>query len=99
MTTTAQHYLIYSREHNAFWRPGSRGYTHLVEDAGRYALDEAIEICLDANDSVHASDPEEVVVGCPDAIQSLEAEVRRLREIALSAHELLLTELFSEDLY
>jgi hypothetical protein len=41
-------YLIYSREHNAWWRPNSRGYTSRESDAGRYGYDEANRTCVGA---------------------------------------------------
>jgi len=34
-------YLIYSREHNAWWRDNRAGYTFEEEEAGRYSLKEA----------------------------------------------------------
>jgi hypothetical protein len=36
-----QSFYIYSGEHNAYWRPESRGYTTKLEEAGRYTLSEA----------------------------------------------------------
>ena len=36
-----QKFYIYSGEHNAYWRPKSRGYTTRLEEAGRYSLNEA----------------------------------------------------------
>jgi hypothetical protein len=37
-------YVIWSNEHQAWWRPNSHGYTRWIEDAGRYARDEAVSI-------------------------------------------------------
>lgn len=42
-------YLIWSNEHNAWWRPNSQGYTHSIEAAGRYGLQEAIRVSNQAN--------------------------------------------------
>jgi hypothetical protein len=42
-------WLIYSREHNAWWRPERRGYTAHVSEAGRYTWAEIVEILGDAN--------------------------------------------------
>jgi hypothetical protein len=42
-------YLIYSREHNAWWRPGERGYTLELDEAGRYTALEVRRICYSAN--------------------------------------------------
>lgn len=41
-------FLIWSTEHGAWWRPGSRGYTNKASEAGRWLHDEAMEICRDA---------------------------------------------------
>lgn len=38
-------YLIWSNEHNAWWRPDARGYTAFLKDAGRYTRDEALRHC------------------------------------------------------
>ena len=38
-------YIIWSNEHQAWWRPDSHGYTRWVEDAGNYTLEEATAIC------------------------------------------------------
>lgn len=39
-------FLIWSWEHNMWWRPNHAGYTELVEEAGRYSLAEAAEITV-----------------------------------------------------
>lgn len=41
--------LIWSIEHNAWWRAGSNGYTGQLKDAGRYELQEALDIIKHAN--------------------------------------------------
>jgi hypothetical protein len=41
--------LIYSLEHNAYWKPERCGYTSDREIAGRYPRAEARAICDDAN--------------------------------------------------
>ncbi len=41
--------LIWSFEHNAWWRPGSHGFTTNIEEAGFYSRITAEEIVLDAN--------------------------------------------------
>ena len=41
-------WLVYSREHNAWWRPGRMGYTVHMNEAGRYSQSEADEICRNA---------------------------------------------------
>lgn len=42
-------WLIWSNEHKAWWRENSRGYTMSRNEAGRYSMTEAMEICLGAN--------------------------------------------------
>jgi len=61
-------WLIYSREHNAFWRPARCGYTPLVHEAGRYTYADASAICYEANKYVKDErDPKEVAVVAPEA--------------------------------
>lgn len=38
-------WLIWSNEHRAWWRPDCRGYTHRVEEAGRYTFEDALSKC------------------------------------------------------
>lgn len=42
-------FLIWSFEHNAWWGVGECGYVAIVEHAGRYTLERAVEICQAAN--------------------------------------------------
>lgn len=37
-------WLIYSREHNAWWRSERAGYTTAIYDAGRYSREEAAKL-------------------------------------------------------
>jgi hypothetical protein len=37
-------YLLWSNKHSMWWRPDSRGYTENMEEAGRYARDEAVNL-------------------------------------------------------
>ena len=41
-------YLIWSNEHNAWWKAGGWGYTPSLTHAGRYEKEAAIEICRKA---------------------------------------------------
>ncbi|HWK10849.1 MAG TPA: hypothetical protein VNR64_12400 [Vicinamibacterales bacterium] len=43
------YYLIWSIEHDAWWRPGERGYTRTLTEAGRYAEPRARAIVQRAN--------------------------------------------------
>lgn len=42
-------YLIWSEERGRWWRPGRRGYTYYIQEAGRYSEQEANEIVTEAN--------------------------------------------------
>jgi len=42
-------FLVWSIEHDAWWRPAHYGYTRDIRDAGRYPRDEAREILKNAN--------------------------------------------------
>lgn len=42
-------WLIWSNEHQGWWRPQQCGYTDHKELAGRYPFEEAMEICINAN--------------------------------------------------
>lgn len=42
-------WLIWSIEHDQWWRPDWKGYTEHIHEAGRYSYHEAREICAKAN--------------------------------------------------
>lgn len=43
------YYLIWSEEHGRWWRPGERGYTDRIVEAGIYSKARADAICANAN--------------------------------------------------
>lgn len=47
--TDAPLFLIWSIEHDAWWRPQSLGYTRTLSEAGRYTRHEAEQILRRAN--------------------------------------------------
>ncbi len=57
-------WLIWSNEHNSWWRAGGAGYTKIKSEAGRYDFDKAIKEVQDANEGLRAEAPEETM--CPD---------------------------------
>lgn len=42
----ATKYLIWSHEHDQWWRPNREGYTPRIEEAGRYTFDEVAEVVV-----------------------------------------------------
>lgn len=42
-------YLIWSFEHQAWWKADELTYTPKRDEAGRFTLARAVEICLEAN--------------------------------------------------
>lgn len=36
-------FLLWSNKHQMWWRHDARGYTHDIDEAGRYTQDEAVE--------------------------------------------------------
>jgi predicted RNase H-like nuclease (RuvC/YqgF family) len=59
-TMTTELYLIWSNEHSAWWGPGQLGYVTDPARAGRYTLQQAKEICFEANR--YAKEPQERMV-------------------------------------
>lgn len=49
MTKPIPVFMIFSREHNAWWRGARRGYTRNPMEAGLYQPDEAMAIVYEAN--------------------------------------------------
>jgi hypothetical protein len=45
-------WLIWSHEHDAWWKADRWGYTRDWREAGRYDIYEAVTICRDANRAV-----------------------------------------------
>lgn len=64
MTQQLNEYLIWSNEHNAWWRPNSRGYAVDSTAAGIYSFNEARGICWKGRDGWTKSDvtPDEIMV-------------------------------------
>ena len=70
--TVITSYLVWSNEHNCWWRPGAQGYTNHIADAGRYSRDEAIKICRGANYMFPKYGlPQEIMMPEQDAIDCL----------------------------
>lgn len=65
--------LIWSIEHNAYWRSDSMGYAKYLCNAGLYTFQEAKEICKKVN--AHGREQERIIE-LDDAFTSLQLEVR-----------------------
>ena len=82
-------WLIYSREHNAWWRATAAGYTTEIEQAGRYTRLEARGHCQ-ARDPQRDGSQSEVAVLAPEAadtIERLRQQVEELEQNADDDHE------------
>jgi hypothetical protein len=64
--------LILSFEHQAWWRGGHAGYTGDITNAGRYPLDEALDIVTRANINRVA----EAIVVPPDSLPTQRLPMR-----------------------
>lgn len=66
-------YLVWSNEHNAWWRGNRCGYTQHMDKAGRYTRKEAIQICAMSRDGWGGNGPlSEVPVSEADALECVE---------------------------
>ncbi len=54
-------WLIWSIEHNAWWKPGHAGYTKSRKEAGRYSYTEALKIVKGANINLR-DEPNEAMI-------------------------------------
>jgi hypothetical protein len=67
-------YLVWSNEHQAWWRPNERGYTTNLSAAGVYSHREALLICATARDGWSPNKPPpEIPVVKDDAERCLAA--------------------------
>ncbi len=49
MKKDEKQYLVWSIQHNSWWRPAEFGYTSKIKEAGTYTEKEAKDICIKAN--------------------------------------------------
>lgn len=62
-----QQYLIWSHQHNAWWRDGGHGYTTQLTDAGHFTLDQTEQHLrwLEHREFLADGRPHEVIVEAP----------------------------------
>ena len=72
-------WLVYSREHNAWWRTNAAGYTNDIAQAGRYAEAGAKFHC-NARDKQPDGSPSEVAVIAPEFQARADAAERLLAD-------------------
>lgn len=85
------YYLVFSWEHDAFWRPNRCGYTRLIEEAGRYSKEEAQKICSDARPSAYKSssgEPPEICFPAPEAMDRILRPNEAAAKVALNERTL-----------
>lgn len=62
-----EHYLVWSNEHNAWWRANSAGYSRSILGAGLYSRDEALSIAATSRDGWRVDRaPDELPVALAD---------------------------------
>lgn len=62
-------WLVWSNEHGKWWKPGGRGYTSTIGEAGRYTRAAADRIVADSNYAPHIKN--EIAVLAPEAFALL----------------------------
>lgn len=67
LVPASEEYLVWSNQHRMWWRPGSKGYTPELAEAGRYSRDEAIKISRGGDFWRAFERPREVPVLASDA--------------------------------
>jgi hypothetical protein len=67
-------YLIWSNEHRAWWDKSRWGFVELVEDAGRYGREEALNLCLGGMPGHYEESP---VNDVPVRLEDMQALMRR----------------------
>lgn len=69
-------YLVWSNEHDGWWKAGRWGYDPGLRSAGRFSRDEALRICRDAlPTAMHLGRISEIPVRLSDMIEMLEGQM------------------------
>ena len=62
-------YLLWSREHQGYWKWNRHGYTTDLKEACLFSLEEATQQCADSNLFLSTKPPEELIVPVTDESQ------------------------------
>lgn len=73
-------FLVWSTEHQAFWRAHQCGYTSDVKHAGRYTFEQAKYICKQSSVGFDSfgirNNPDELMVPAPEDIDKFEQTLK-----------------------
>jgi hypothetical protein len=61
-TEKTGYWLVWSFEHDAWWKGNTSGYTKVKEEAGLFTFEEAQQIVIDGNKHSKGDRPEEAMV-------------------------------------
>lgn len=59
-------YLLWSREHQAYWKANHHGYVTSAAEAALFTLEEAVEQCRQANLFLDTKPPQDLIVPVTD---------------------------------
>jgi len=69
-------YLVWSNEHDGWWKAGGWGYSAALKSAGHYTRDEALDICKRAlPTAMHLGRIAEIPVRLSDMIEFMQGEM------------------------
>ena len=72
MNNIKNNWLIWSNEHKAWWNANKRGYTFIIEEAGRYSFDDANLLCNEANEYLQSDEmPNEIMSPSPELMDQI----------------------------
>lgn len=81
------YWMVWSNEHQAWWPKSRCGYVRDEKQAGRFVLDEALEICKNAEPGARKGIPNEIPVPAPELALYLK-DGRPASEIMAEAMEI-----------
>jgi len=73
-------WLVWSNEHEAWWKPKRCGYTLTIAEAGRYTLAAALS-CCDTRSVRPDGVPNEITQPSPELVESLRAALEQMEKL------------------